>query len=175
MITVKQRRDGNRCVKIVTIGVFTEQEFGNYYRPSSIKDLFANDLNQLDYTHPVQTIGDFCVVTEKVYKLVAFDQHDRLITVGRLQNISNKSWQQYLATRKRNYFNWGIYRTAKRKASQGKWLRRPKTTQERRHSFDNPELVRKSRNATNLPNTWWDIILYRQRNWKKHRKTQWKS
>jgi len=64
-----------------------------------------------------------------------------------------------------------------------RYFRRPKTTQERRKSFDidreDRELygvkIRPSRNATNLPDTWDDIKHARRGdNWKNYRKTQYK-
>jgi hypothetical protein len=52
------------------------------------------------------------------------------------------------------------------------WLRRPKTTQERRASMSGWN--RAKRNMKNLPNTWDDNFREPLSNWKSYRKTQYK-
>ena len=170
MITVKQRHDVGRCVKMVTIGVFTDDEFGYYYRPRNIVDLFSTDCNQLDHTQPTVFINNGNYVTNKVYKYVAYDDNDQIIVVNQLIEIVNYYYEQRKAAVRKK-----LKRTPGRKPSRYKGYRHPKTIQEIRKSYDHPELVRKKRNAVALP-TWWDNIhINYQRNWKKYRKTQWKS
>lgn len=56
-----------------------------------------------------------------------------------------------------------------------RYYRNPKTTSEKRHSYENPDLIRPARNAKNLPNAWDDIISDRYKNsfcWKNIRKTK---
>jgi hypothetical protein len=52
-------------------------------------------------------------------------------------------------------------------------LRHPKTTQERRASFDG--YCRAKRNFSNLPDAWDDFWRYGYRCWKRYRKTQYKT
>ena len=64
-------------------------------------------------------------------------------------------------------------------------FRRPRTTQERRATGKKDILridaygvrIRARRNSSNLPNTWDDVHRrdYRNRSWKRHRKTQYKE
>ena len=53
-----------------------------------------------------------------------------------------------------------------------KWLRHPKTTQERRASMGS--WSRAKRNRANLPEVYDDIFREDDRNWKEYRKTQYK-
>jgi hypothetical protein len=57
----------------------------------------------------------------------------------------------------------------------GRWLRRPRTTQERR-AWD-PEFGRAKRSPCRLPQAWDDILIQSQesRSWKRHRSTQYKA
>ena len=55
------------------------------------------------------------------------------------------------------------------------WCRSPRTTQERRASYDengNITLGRQRRNANNLTHIWDDLPVTYMQSWKKHRKTQ---
>jgi hypothetical protein len=59
-----------------------------------------------------------------------------------------------------------------------KFLRHPRTTQERRANskgFRHEYKVRARRNQKNLVEAWDDIWNRSQRSWKKHRKTQYKT
>lgn len=74
--------------------------------------------------------------------------------------------------------NWG----AKRRCRHGGSLRRPKTTQERCLAVNVIEEEgeprwRCARNEHNLPTCWDDIAVstYKNRNWKRYRKHQWKA
>lgn len=53
-----------------------------------------------------------------------------------------------------------------------RYMRHPRTTQERRASQDG--WARPNRNMKNLPNTWDDIWIKHQRCWKEYRETQYK-
>lgn len=61
------------------------------------------------------------------------------------------------------------------------WLRRPKTTQERRANSDveHKKLIRKKRSAKRLPNAYDDIIVdgygKKHKSWKKLRKIKYKN
>jgi len=61
------------------------------------------------------------------------------------------------------------------KKSIGKYFKYPKTTQEKRKTFEYPELIRGKRSFRSLPDAWNDIphkII--QRNWKRTKKQkQW--
>lgn len=53
------------------------------------------------------------------------------------------------------------------------YLRRPKTSNERRQNVDG--YGRAKRSGKNLPNSWDDLWRTPERNWKRHRKTQYKT
>lgn len=56
-----------------------------------------------------------------------------------------------------------------------RYYRHPRTTSEKRSSYENKDLIRPARNAKNLPNSWDDIIVDRYKNsfcWKNIRKTK---
>ena len=55
------------------------------------------------------------------------------------------------------------------------YYRKPRTTQEKRKSFEYPELIRPNRRATLLPDSWADIYIDRpKRSWKRTKKEkQW--
>lgn len=63
------------------------------------------------------------------------------------------------------------------------WMRKPRTTQERRVNgkrcyllIDDYKVnIRASRNMSNLVEAWDDIWNTGQRSWKKHRKHQWRA
>jgi len=54
------------------------------------------------------------------------------------------------------------------------WFRRMKTTAEARRALADGNLVRAKRNRRNLPNSYDDVCRHVERNWKRHRKTQYK-
>ena len=56
------------------------------------------------------------------------------------------------------------------------YFRHPKTTNERRASFEAADgvKIRAKRRGRNLPNDWDDKPARRQRSWKRHRRTRWK-
>lgn len=72
------------------------------------------------------------------------------------------------------------YTGAKRRWRFSSYYKKPKTTAERRlnqHIDDDEPAARKARSGRNLPNAWDDEVKSRvgNRNWKRFRKTQWKS
>jgi len=68
------------------------------------------------------------------------------------------------------------------RSKKASWLRRPRTTNERRASPKRSVIcdegfvvkIRANRNFTNIPNAWDDITTSSERSWKSHRKTQYK-
>lgn len=86
-------------------------------------------------------------------------------------------WEIIKPKRKRSRYNWNSW--AKRKS--GKCYRHPKTTQERRMAYaideEYPIKVRSKRNATNLTDYYDDVYFsyWKNKNWKKYRKHQWKD
>lgn len=62
----------------------------------------------------------------------------------------------------------------------GRWYRCPRTYQEKKHAQNLEEFlfhggrIRPKRAIRNLPDSWDDKQICRQRNWKKQRKTQWR-
>jgi hypothetical protein len=55
--------------------------------------------------------------------------------------------------------------------SLGKYFKKPRITQERRKSFEYPELIRPKRRATLLPDPWDDVHIDRpKRSWKRTKK-----
>lgn len=55
------------------------------------------------------------------------------------------------------------------------YFRHPKTAQEKRKYYDHPELVRGKRTPRNLPDSYDDYWVKKQRNWKSKRKTQYRD
>ncbi len=61
-------------------------------------------------------------------------------------------------------------------ARRKRWLRCPRTTQERRHNQDKHDLlVRATRRNNRLPNAWDDYFPCNEKGWKKKRKTQYRE
>lgn len=64
--------------------------------------------------------------------------------------------------------------TGKRRWRFKNFYRRPKTTQEKRLSYAYTNYIRGRRKPRSLPDSWEDIPRFNTKNWKKHRRTQYK-
>ena len=101
----------------------------------------------------------------------------RIIEYGNQLNLLERAdwrinwYKPYKHTR--DYRKNPVPRTGKKSWN---YYRKIKTFQERKESIYSKEYIRAKRNYTNLPNSWDDITRkdFKDRSWKRHRKTQWK-
>ena len=165
MIEVTQRNvKGNEQ----SLGIFTEDEFGEFFWPDDIKYQFANSSIERRRERIYLPTYD-TYVTIPVFSKVAYNEKGRLLTTDYLLGISYK----YQAER------WGKYRGrynswAKSNYHRGCSMRRMHTTQERRwaHAWDDEEFapnVRARRSLKGLPHVWDDYWRYNTKNWKNFR------
>ena len=171
MIEVTQR---NVKGTELSLGIFTEEEFGEFFWPNDIKDTFTNSsIERYVGSVYLPTYGIYVKIP--VFSKVAYNEKGKLLTVDHLLGLSYKHQNERHSKYRWRYNSW-----SKNNYHRGSCHRRIRTTQERRwaHAWDDEEFapkVRGRRNASNLPNSWDDYWRYNLKNWKDHRKTQWKQ
>ena len=168
MIEVTQRNTkGNEQ----SLGIFTEDEFSEYFWHNDILESFAN--SNIEIRRDKKYIFDYTLlITVPIFAKVAYNEKGKLLTVDYLLGLARK--RAYKNRYRSKYNSW-----SKKRNNYGNSLRRMRTTQERRwaNAWDDEEFapkVRGRRGASSLPNHWDDYHRYNQRNWKKFRKNQWK-
>jgi len=183
MIEVRQRNS-----KGITqfIGTYTEFEFARKYDERKINELFSNDDKENKFWTDWNAEHYKC---GHLFKHTAYNSRGKLLTVDYLIGVVRAINRAYYSK-----WRWS-YRQKKwvKRNSDSNWMpgakrgnysyfRHIRTFQERRwaNAWDDEEFapkIRATRNKDNLPNNWDDIGRgdYNNRNWKHHRKHQWKE
>lgn len=153
-----------------TVHTFSSEEqiilLWPYIRRWDIGKYFKKDMELLWWIYPQSESAFHTYILRDSFGSIVSPEH-----------IHNVWWAN---TKKSKFRNYPTYNTWSKQKS-GHWFRRPKTTQERRwnDAWDDVEDAPKGRckrNSKNLISAWDDYSRSDQydRNWKKHRKTQWK-
>ena len=117
---------------------------------------------------------------DNMYAYVAYDEKGRVVTPDRLLGLYRKWLRQRYAEFDKTW-KYGRRQPGSKRRPYC-WHRHPKTTQLRRwyHAWDDEEFAprpRAGRSPKYLPSAWDDVRRSdkEDRNWKRHRKTQWKE
>jgi len=187
MITVTQR---NTKGNVQFLHTLTEKEFASKYRPSTVRELFSNyDIEFYSYKKYNNDWGIEFVHRE--FKHVAYNENGKLLPVEFLVGLSryyHNGWANW-------YYSWrhGKWRRresgpARRQGRKSNWHRGVRFRQrsfvselKRIHAYDREEFVPKVRSKRDYAlweDPWWDDYPrqdYRNNNWKRYRKHQWKE
>lgn len=177
MIEVKQR---SLTGILHTVASYTEQEFANQHSERNIREQFSNS-NVDTFVGRGYLIYFGIWIPHKEFRKVAYNEKGKLLTVDYLIGIIRKHYDYPVWTTRRCKPNCP-HPGKKRCTHWGTYYRRIRTFQERKwaNAWDDEDFeikVRKPRNASNLPNSWNDIVRtdFENRNWKRYRKHQWKG
>lgn len=171
------RRDGSGTIHLIET-YENARAFGNAYLDKVVEAEFRNsDSERVRGTYNKWDINTkYPNWTWSVFAKVAYNSKGKLLTVDLLVGYArsnrglsrlseyDKIWMKKMQGRKRRAY--------------GTW-RHPRTLQEKRwaHAWDDEEFcppVRAVRQGYHLPDVYDDYYSHNEKNWKRHRKTQWR-